>query len=360
MKHSGCAAAFLAIIALLAANPLANAQFKVIGPAPFPPAEARQKIAALLQNVDANDRQQTIQTLTGWLGWYRDLIDDELIAAWHKDARSNLPQLIDALADSHVATDIIQFSWREQRASAFALEYAPLFGRLMIRFPESSKPFLDDLLARPTPSLSEPEAETVCRILVDMPDVGAWRKTALGVLPHYRQAAQNLLNQDLRSGDHEKSFQAQIWMNDLQLDPSAVQASRSDPTRSRRRAVSPDYPVTERPPSSNQTAAAAPADSTPSLSRRPPAPAAQGSVVSAAPSYQGPLSGTLESVGSPIPQNAEYVFRNVPLAQLKLDYDTKTWEARLAPGDARSQRLIVRNRSSGPQKRCVVHWSVIQ
>jgi hypothetical protein len=28
-------------------------------------------------------------------------------------------------------------------------------------------------------------------------------------------------------------------------------------------------------------------------------------------------------------------------------------------GEGQTQRLIVRNKSSGPQKRCVVHWSVI-
>ncbi len=45
---------------------------------------------------------------------------------------------------------------------------------------------------------------------------------------------------------------------------------------------------------------------------------------------------------------------------MQLDYDTKTWEARLAPGDGQTQRLILKNKGSGPQKRCVVHWSVIQ
>ena len=70
-------------------------------------------------------------------------------------------------------------------------------------------------------------------------------------------------------------------------------------------------------------------------------------------------SGTLECGGGPIPQNAEYVFRNVPLVKMQLDYDTKTWDARLAPGDGQTQKLIVRNKSSGPQKHCVVHWTVV-
>jgi hypothetical protein len=75
--------------------------------------------------------------------------------------------------------------------------------------------------------------------------------------------------------------------------------------------------------------------------------------------YSGAKSGTLECSGGPVPQNAEYVFRNLPLVKMQLDYDTKTWDARLAPGEGQTQKLIVRNKSSGPQKRCVVHWSVI-
>ena len=66
-----------------------------------------------------------------------------------------------------------------------------------------------------------------------------------------------------------------------------------------------------------------------------------------------PLKPNPASVG-PIPQNAEYVFRDVPLVKMRLDYDTKNWDARLVPGEGQTQRLIVRNKSSGPQKRCVV------
>jgi hypothetical protein len=54
------------------------------------------------------------------------------------------------------------------------------------------------------------------------------------------------------------------------------------------------------------------------------------------------------------------VFRDVPLVKMHLEYDMKIWDARLVPGEGQTQRLIVRNKSSGPQKRCVVHWSVIQ
>jgi hypothetical protein len=74
--------------------------------------------------------------------------------------------------------------------------------------------------------------------------------------------------------------------------------------------------------------------------------------------YAGATSGTFESSGSPIPQNAEYVFRNVPPVKLRLDFDTRIWEARLVPGEGQTQKLLVKNKSSGPQKRCVVHWTV--
>jgi hypothetical protein len=75
--------------------------------------------------------------------------------------------------------------------------------------------------------------------------------------------------------------------------------------------------------------------------------------------YSGPRSGTLESTIALIPQNGEYVFRDLPLVKLQLDYDSKIWDARLAPGEGQTQRLIVKNKSSGPQKRCVVHWTVV-
>ena len=67
----------------------------------------------------------------------------------------------------------------------------------------------------------------------------------------------------------------------------------------------------------------------------------------------------IESTGGPIPQNAEYVFRNLPLVKMQLDYDTKNWDARLVPVDGETQKLIVKNKGSGPQKRCVVHWKVV-
>jgi hypothetical protein len=116
----------------------ANAQFKVVGPPPYPPNVARQKIRTLLEAVDPANRVETVKTLSGLLSWYRDPIDDELIAAWQKDGRANLTELMEPLADARVAVGVIEFSWRQQRQAAFRPEYAPMFVNLMTRFPESA------------------------------------------------------------------------------------------------------------------------------------------------------------------------------------------------------------------------------
>jgi hypothetical protein len=341
----------------LLAGMSANGQFKVIGPPPFTPLVAHQHIAELLQKVDAANRQQTAQTLTGLLPWYRDILDEELIAAWKKDTRTNLPDLVETLADSRVAVAIVEFSWREQPQAAFSLTYAPMLGNLMARFPESAQPVLNDLLTpggqRPL-QLSEAEQQAVCRILLDLPDIGAWRQNALQILPNYRREAESLLAQDLHGSDQEKRFQAERWMADLKMgDPKSDAPvnlrSQSNP-RSRPSAVlSPpaQVAVNNPPPGKDQTA------STPSLRReleRPAEPAA---------TYAGARRGTLESSGAPIPGNAEYVFRNLPPVKLQLDYDQKIWDARLMPGEGQTQKLVLKNKNSSPQKRCVVHWSVI-
>jgi hypothetical protein len=359
----------------LAAGLAADAQLKEIGPPPFSHTVAHQKIKAMLEGVDPGNRRQTVETLTGLLVWYRDILDEELIAAWKMDGRANLTAVIDPLADQRVATAIIEFSWREQREAAFNLTYAPMLGMLMLRFPGSEKPFLDDLLGPAAagakmPELSRPAAEAVCRILLDMPDVGTWKQSAQQILPHYRQVAESLLVQDLHGSDQEKSYQAQLWLRDLKSgadDPANVGNAR----KTARRSMSPDA---DRAPSPNQppSVASAPGDgpgpaptsvpptSAPPISAPTREPPSATLAPSAALPYDGPRSGTLECSGGSIPQNAEYVFRNLPLAKMQLDYDTRKWDARLAPGEGQTQRLILRNTSAGPQKRCVVHWSIIQ
>jgi len=354
---------------------VANAQFKVVGPPPYTPAVARQKISALLEGVGPENRTGTVKTLSGLLSWYRDLIDEELIAAWKKDSRANLPELMEPLADSRVGVAVVEFSWRQQRQTAFTPAYAPMFVNLMTRFPESAQPFLGDLLGG-TPNLSQPEAETACRILLDMPDVGTWKKNALQILPHYRRVAESLLTQDLHGSDQEKIYAAERWLGDLRANVPGAANERStresvatEQPSTRRRPAAARPAVNDSTPTGDQTASIArsrasdsaslspaPAISTPtrpSLQANPrPAPPPAPPAL-----YSGPKSGILECGGGAIPQNAEYVFRNVPLVKMHLDYDTKTWDARLAPGDGQTQKLIVRNKSSGPQKHCVVHWT---
>jgi len=324
----------------------AHAQFKIVGPAPYTPAVARQRIRSLLEKADPGNTQKTVDTLSGLLAWYRDIVNEELIAAWQKDGRANLPPVMEPLADLRVATAVVDFSWRQAREATFNLTYAAMLGDLMARYPASAKPFLDDLFVpastgQPTPELSEPVAEAVCRILLDMPDIGTWKTTALKILPHYRRAAEILLAQDMNGTDREKGYQAQRWLAQLRPDPPAPTGAKQNT----RRTLQPSSPPGRDPAPSVQTA-------------REPLPAA---APPAAPRpYNGPKSGKLQCSGDPIPQNAEYVFNNVPLVNMQLDLDTRIWDARVAPGDGLTQRLILTNISSSPQKHCVVKWKVME
>ena len=305
----------------------ALAQFREIGPPPFPPAQAHEKVRLLLEQVDPVNRRQTAKTIVGWLDWYRDVVDDEMIAAWKGENRVTLNLVVDELGDARVAAEIAR-SWRQPGLNPAA---APILTKLITRYSESGAPFVHDLLR--TPELSGPEAETVCRVLLDLPD--RWRDNALQVLPHYRGAAQSLLAKDLRESDEEKVGRAQFWLRDLrwnaQDDASGGSGSRQAPRRREPAAITSSDPPPLRPPQ-------------PTVSQT---------------TYIGAPSGTL-TCGGVIPQNAEFVFRNLPRGQLKLDYDTKNWNARLVAGEGETQRLILTNVSSGPQKKCVVHWSAIR
>src|ERR1700691_6162365 len=117
LAHRGmlCACIFVGV------SLTAKAQFKEIPPAPYTAAVARQKIRTLIGSVEPGNRQQSADTLSGLLVWYRDVVDDELIAAWKGDGRANLPALMPLLADSRVASAIVESSWRQQRAAAFNL-----------------------------------------------------------------------------------------------------------------------------------------------------------------------------------------------------------------------------------------------
>ena len=76
------------------------------------------------------------------------------------------------------------------------------------------------------------------------------------------------------------------------------------------------------------------------------------------PEYNGPLSGSLLYSGPPVVQNGEIVFEDLPPVPLRLSYDTRAWDGRLVPGDRGTQRLILRSKKPGTQKKCAVRWDV--
>jgi hypothetical protein len=362
ITHRGIVAAVIFFGATLAIT----AQFKEIPPAPYTPAVARQKIRTLLENGDPGSQQQTAEALSKLLVWYRDLIDEELIAVWKGDKRANLPTLMGLLADSRVASAIVEFSWRQQRSATFNLTYAPMLGDLMARYPESADPFIRDLAGPAAgggqmPDLSQPEAEAVCKILLDMPDTGDWRKIALQVLPHYRLAAERLLVLDLHGDNKEKIYRAQVWLTQLRFNAPGLASDHSDP---RGKLIPRTSPVAGPPPVENRP-------STETFSGRPhiveePSAALRSGEAPVYPSpaaafalpYTGPSAGTLRCSGPPILPNAEYVFPGMPPGNLQIDLDGKPWAARLVPGKNQTQDLILTNIGASPQKRCTVRWSI--
>lgn len=304
------------IFVLLAAGITAKAQFKTVGPAPYSPAVARTKIKDLLTKLTPANNAQTISTISGLLVWFRDPADEELIAAWKKDeGREKLPEAIAALADARVAAAVVEFSWREHREATFRLGFAPMFANLMLRFPDSAKPFVDDLMAATASisgtsalDLNESEQYTVCRILLDMPDIRSWNQTALQILPHYREPAETLLQADMSEGDRDKRLRAQYWSAALRPPP----------------------PVQSQPQSLRSSM-----------------------------SSSGASDGNLECSGPPIPQNGEYVFHNVPTAHRRFEYDRRIWDVRLEAGQGGTQNFILTNRSSKTQKSCTIHWVLL-
>jgi hypothetical protein len=227
-------------------------------------------------------------------------------------------------------------------------------GDLMARYPNAAAPFIRDL-AGPVagggqmPDLLPSEADAVCRILLDMPATGDWKKIALQVLPHYRSTAQNLLVQDFGGNDKERSYRAQRWLAELGFN---VPGATSEEDNQHRKLIPRTSAITGPGPVDNQ-----PTDTfsgRPHIVGQPSAP-----LTSEDAPYRTPGSGTLKCTGDPVPPNAEYVFPGMPLGNLQIDLDGKPWNARLVPGKGQTQDLILTNRSSSPQKRCTVRWRVI-
>jgi hypothetical protein len=353
-----CATLALGLSLSLTVPPAGKAQFKEIGPPPFSNSVAHQRMRTLLDQVDSTNRRETIDKLNSWTPWFRTILDEELIAAWQRDSRQRLTFVMEPLADARVAAAVVEFSWRTRTEATLNPSYAPMLGQLMARYPESGTVFLSDLLGPVPPELSALAIETVCRILLDMPDVGTWHESALRILPRYRVTAERLLAQDGQGTDQEKSYRARIWQTELRGETPGAIPQRNQPPAIRRRVSSPPLEHSAgpmlHPPSPDISANSEPSPQINPAPVRPPQP----TPVPVAQSYIGPNSGTLECTGGPVPQNAEYVFRNLPPLKLNLDYDQRVWDARLTAGENQTQRLILKNKSSGPQKHCVVHWSI--
>jgi hypothetical protein len=162
----------------------------------------------------------------------------------------------------------------------------------------------------------------------------------------------SLLKQDLTSRDQETVYRALRWRADLRLDPPVTSQKQNPRTSPAPR------PLVSRLSTLSQTPPDA-ASQRPHIVDQPPAPGGFDARQIRAPApYTGPMSGTFESTGGPIPPNGEYVFPNIPPVKLLLDFDTKHWEAHLAPGEGQTQVLVLHNIGKGAQKHCVVHWSV--
>jgi TonB family protein len=217
---------------------IAFGQFKETPPPPYSDDVARKNISALIAELNAGNQQQTLTELNRLLTWFRDITDEQLIAGWKGEGRSRLPALILALADPRVADGVLDFSWRQRRDVAFRPEYAPMLGALMARYAGSGENFRQDLLSPAMqPALNPSQIETVCRILLYMPDVGNWHKDALKILPNpaYRGAALSLLRNDMYSGDADRRANATVWLATLESSkaPAPIDVDPPSPNPNR-------------------------------------------------------------------------------------------------------------------------------
>ena len=107
--------------------------------------------------------------------------------------------------------------------------------------------------------------------------------------------------------------------------------------------LAPPTPIADPPAADPPLAPAAPAAETPR-----PAPATLAK------------SGELKCNGAPIVQNAEVVFSGLPAGTLRLTVDAEVWDARTRPDADGTQRIVLRNKKPGTQRRCTVTWQLIE
>ena len=142
-----------------------------------------------------------------------------------------------------------------------------------------------------------------------------------------------------------------VFVNAGQQGKLTVTDSRGVPVRLKEMGTAKEPGLRE----TNATPGAVPGTSVPAAAYNEPAgitPAYSGAA------YNGPGTGTLTCSGDPIPQNGEYVFSQLPAAKLELVYDSGIWEARTV-GPVETQRVIIRNKKPGAQKKCTIHWKVV-
>src|SRR5215475_620461 len=119
LRSAGVNSVLLLLSYLL--TPAAKAQFKEVGPPPFSQAVAQQKIRGLLDNVDTNNRRQTVDSLNALTPWFRNILDEELIRSWQSEKRDRLTLVLEPLADTRVAAAVVEFSWHKRTESTFNL-----------------------------------------------------------------------------------------------------------------------------------------------------------------------------------------------------------------------------------------------
>ena len=151
-----------------------------------------------------------------------------------------------------------------------------------------------------------------------------------------------------------------------------VPAAPVEPSATQPRTQVAPSPPSATPPvkASAELAAAAPPGVEPFPAPPPPqeehfpqfsAPRATPDPPVARPLYAGPSAGTLTCNGTPIVQNGEVVFEGLPPGRIQVIHDTSIWEARVRPDENNTaQKLILRNRRPGTQRRCTVTWRLLE
>jgi len=105
-------------------------------------------------------------------------------------------------------------------------------------------------------------------------------------------------------------------------------------------------PIGSETPASH-TAALAP--SSPAKEAPPPA----------RPANAGPVTGRLTCSGAPVVQNGEVVFGGLPPGRLQVTYDVEIWDVQIRPDENDAQKIVLKNKRPGVQRKCTVLWQLV-